>query len=152
MAVRGGPARKYPGNPLGGVIRDVNRRARAMKRRPPPEDGTPAQVEEVPAPRPEPRPAPAPAAGPLAAVVVSGEDGRAGWVFPWPHVAAPVVTAVAVDPEPGTDRETVYAVLEDVAGGRVVVRVWQVGRGGRAGTCRPAGPGVAVHLTAVPLP
>ncbi|MCY0957753.1 hypothetical protein [Streptomyces sp. H27-H5] len=85
---------------------------------------------------------------PVAAVVVSDEDGRAAWTLPRPFSRPPVVTVAVVDPDPGDGREAPTVVLEAVEVDQVRVRVWLVGRG----EVRPAGPGVRVHLTAVRLP
>ncbi|MGJ5693534.1 hypothetical protein ACM6RM_10190, partial [Streptomyces pratensis] len=66
-----------------------------------------------------------------------------------PHLQAPVLTAVAVDPEPGAGRP-VFAVLEEVAPGYAVVRVWRARPRRGQGVVDAAGAGVTVHLTATP--
>lgn len=151
MALRGGPARRLTGNPLGGMLRDLDRRSRATTRR-----SRPTGIPEGPEGRQEPSPAPPPlpparAVGPLAVVVETGEDGRARWAYPVPLAAPPVLTAVAVDPAPGDEDCTVLVALEEVTAGYAVVRVWRTRP--RHGSGVPAGAGVRVHLTAsVPGP
>lgn len=147
MAMRGSAARRLPGNPLGGLLRDIDRRTRtttsrrsARLERPAPEAAPP---QPAPAAAP-PAPAPAPSA---VGVVVTGLDGRARWTYPEPHLRAPVLTAVAVDPEPGAGRP-VFAVLEEVAPGYAVVRVWRTRPRRGQGVVDPVGAGLAVHLTA----
>jgi hypothetical protein len=142
MAMRGSPARRIVGNPLGSVLATLDQRTRVAARTRAPGGGPrevqePAPVERVQA-----------AAWPSAAVLTTGEDGRARWEFPAPYAAAPAVTAVAVDPDPGDEERTVFAVLEEVAAWYVVLRVWRTkGRRG-AGVAEPAGAGVKVHVTA----
>jgi len=145
MAMRGGPARRVVGNPLAGVLGHLDQRARIGGR-----------TRTSAGPRQEPAAAPAvvtgPVAapgGPLAAVVATGEDGRAVWAFPAPYAAPPAVTATALDPDPGDDERTVWAVLEEATTGRATVRVWR-SRGRRgSGVAEPVGAGVLVHLIAV---
>jgi hypothetical protein len=81
-------------------------------------------------------------------VVETGEDGRATWTFPAFYSGRPVVTATAVDPEPGDDERTVWATLEEVTAWCVVVRVWRSRPRRGTGVAEPAGPGVRVHLMA----
>lgn len=135
MAVRGTPASRLQGNPLGGMLRDLNRRSRSTTRR----RGSKPTAVEGPAGRQGAR-GPAGADGTVvaAAVVHTGEDGRA--VFLLPEGGGFVVTAVAVSSEP------VIVTLEDPAGGQVVLRAWRV----TPGVVEPVGAGVAVHVTAVP--
>ncbi|MFJ8852378.1 hypothetical protein [Streptomyces sp. NPDC102437] len=146
MALRGSAARRSPDNPLGGVLRDLDRRTRSMEHQP----------KSTPAPGPtgppgDAGPAGPPGPSPAAAVVVTDEDGRATWTLVPELPAPPVISAVAVDPERGDGPLTVTA--EDVTGAAVTVRVWRtrpvLGLG-----LLPAvpAPGVTVHLTATPPP
>ncbi|MFJ4627203.1 hypothetical protein [Streptomyces sp. NPDC088847] len=147
MAVRGGPTRRVVGNPLAGVLGHIDQRARigGRKRTSAPEDGI------VPLPPAAPVAAPG---GPLAAVVATGEDGRARWEWAVPYGASPVVVAVAVDPDPGDEQRTVWATLEEVTSWYATVRVWQSRARRSPGVAAPAGPGVLVHVmaTAVQCP
>ncbi|MBT3161527.1 hypothetical protein HTV80_00160 [Streptomyces sp. Vc74B-19] len=175
MATRGSAARRLPGNPMGGVLREVSRQARAASRTPgrrgeqgprgeqgSPGDPGPAGEQGVPGPPGDPGPrgerGPAgeqgppgePGRPPAAAIVSTGTDGRATWTYPQPFTDPPVLSALAVDPAPGDDR-MVMAVLEEASTTRAVVRVWRtqplLGLGLLPVT--PAGAGVHVHLTAV---
>ncbi|CAL9538765.1 hypothetical protein [Streptomyces sp. enrichment culture] len=139
MAIRGTPARRVVGNPLAGVLRGLDQRTRVATR-----TRVTGAREETPAPPPS---AP-PSAGLAAAVVETGADGRAQWVFPAPFAAAPAVSAVAVDPEPGDDERTVWAVVEEVTSWCLVVRAWRTRPRRGAGVAEPCGPGVRVHVTA----
>ena len=146
MAMRGGPARRLTGNPLGGMLRDLDRRTRTTTRR----TGTPAGQGEgraQPLPPPPPPP-PVVRPGPVAAVVVTGEDGRARWTYPRAYAGAPVLTAVAVDPAPDDDERTATVALEEVTSTYAVVRVWKTRPRRGAGVVSPAGDGVRVHVTA----
>ncbi|MDQ1018983.1 hypothetical protein [Streptomyces afghaniensis] len=144
MAIRGTPARRVVGAPLVGVLRSLDQRARIAGR-----------TRTSSAPREEdPRP-PQPTrtvslGGPVAAVVETGEDGRATWTFPAPYSGRPVVTVAVVDPEPGDDERTVWAALEEVTAWCVVVRVWRSRPRRGAGVAEPAGPRLRVHLMALP--
>ncbi|MFF4900412.1 hypothetical protein [Streptomyces sp. NPDC001068] len=132
-----------PGNPLGGVLRHLDTRARIAGRTRTSGPG----VQDAPPATPA-----APvrvAAGPAAAVLTTGEDGRARWEFPAPYAAAPAVQAVAVDPEPEDEDRTVLVALEEVTTWYVVVRVWRTRARRGQGVAAPAGPGVRVHLAAV---
>jgi len=138
MAMRGSPARRIVGNPLGSVLTSLDQRTRrvAVRRTRAEQDqallATPVRV----------------AARPAAAVLTTGEDGRARWTFPAPYGAVPAVSAVAVDPDPGDEERTVVVALEEVTTWCLVVRVWRTrGRRG-SGVAEPAGPGVAVHVSA----
>lgn len=143
MAMRGSPARRIVGNPLGSVLSTLDQRTRRVGVRRPssgPSERDPALAEAPPVRA---------AAWPAAAVATTGEDGRARWVFPAPHATAPAVTAVAVDPAPDEDDRTVVVALEEVTTWCVVARAWHTrGRRG-AGVAEPAGPGVRVHLVAL---
>ncbi|MER6367457.1 hypothetical protein ABT255_03590 [Streptomyces mirabilis] len=144
MATRGTPARRLVGNPLGGVLRNLDQRARIAGRTR--TSGAPREQDSVPQ---EPtRTTPWAAGGPVAAVLETGEDGRAAWTFMTPYSGRPAVTAVAVDPEPGDDERTVWATLEEVTAWCVVVRVWCSRPRRGAGVAEPAGPGLSVHLMA----
>ncbi|MGW3971224.1 hypothetical protein ACWEFD_18230 [Streptomyces ardesiacus] len=140
MAMRGSPARRIVGNPLGSVLSTLDRRTRVAGRR-----GTPPREQEPPEPVPVPVRV---AVRPAAAVLTSGEDGRARWVFPAPYGAAPAVSAVAVDPAPADEERTVVVALEEVTAWCVVVRVWRTRARRGSGVAEPAGAGVSVHLVA----
>ncbi|MET9462951.1 hypothetical protein ABZY05_49690 [Streptomyces canus] len=149
MAQRGTPARRLVGNPLGGVLRNLDQRARIAGRT----RTSGAPLERDPAPQDVTRTPPqAAAGGVVAAVLETGEDGRVQWSFPAAYGTRPAVTAVAVDPEPGDDERTVWAALEEVTAWCAVVRVWRSRPRRGTGVAEPAGPGVAVHLVAVPPP
>ncbi|MDI9829678.1 hypothetical protein [Streptomyces sp. KAU_LT] len=141
MAIRTSPSRTMPGNALGGVLRDLDTRARIAGRR----RTTGLNFEQDPGPEQAPVHQ---ATGPAAAVLTTGEDGRARWEFPAPYGGLPACMAVAVDPEPGEEERTVVVALEEVTTWCLVVRVWRTrGRRG-AGVAEPAGAGVAVHVSA----
>ncbi|UQA97464.1 hypothetical protein [Streptomyces halobius] len=72
-------------------------------------------------------------------MVVTGEDSRATWTLPAPLDAPPVVTALV------EGDGLLLAVLEDATPQAVTVRVWTL-----VPRRAPAGPGIAVHLTAAP--
>jgi hypothetical protein len=140
MAMRGSPARRIVGNPLGSVLSTLDRRTRVAGRR-----RTPPREQE------QPPPAVAPvrvAARPAAAVLTTGEDGRARWVFPAPYGVAPAVSAVAVDPAPQDEERTVVVALEEVTAWCVVLRVWRTRARRGSGVTEPAGAGVRVHVAA----
>ncbi|WP_143672373.1 hypothetical protein [Streptomyces sp. OK228] len=141
--MRGSPARRIVGNPLGSVLANLDQRTRVAARR--------RTTGSAPSEQ-DPPPAEAPvrvAAWPAAAVLVTGEDGRAQWAFPAPYAAAPAVSAIAVDPAPEEDDRTVLVALEEVTTWCVAVRVWRT-RGRRGtGVAEPAGAGVRVHVTAL---
>lgn len=140
MAMRGGAARRLPGNPLGGLLRDMDRRTRTTTRRARP--AGPPQPEAEPAAEPAPRPAER-----QAAVLTTGEDGRLRWTYGQPFGQPPVLTAVPVDPAPDSDLGTVVVALEAVTETYAYARAWRVGQRGKAVA---AGPGVTVHMTASP--
>ncbi|WP_328638352.1 hypothetical protein [Streptomyces canus] len=145
--MRGSPARRVVGNPLAGVLVHLDQRARIGGRK----RTTPAEpLEEDPTPR-TPAPVAAPGA-PLTAVLTTGEDGRVRWDFPAPYGRVPAVTAAAVDPDPGDDERTVWAVLEEVTGWYATVRVWQTRPRRGTGVAAPAGAGVRVHVMAAAVP
>lgn len=152
MALRGGSARRMPGNALGGMLRDLDRRTRTTTRRTgPPRQTDPGPVEPREGPRGDRGPA-GPAGPPgsstqAVTVAVTGEDGRARWEFDETFQAAPVLTALPVDPDPEGDR-TVTAALEAVTAAYAVVRVWRTRPRRGQGVADPAGPGISVHLTA----
>lgn len=146
MAMRGTPARRMVGNPLGGVLRSLDQRARIAGR--PRASGAP--LERDPAPQAVTHTTPVAAPGGLvAAVLPTSEDGRATWTFPVPYEGRPVVMATVLDPEPGDDERTAWAALEEVTAWCVVVRVWRSRPRRGAGVAEPAGSGVSVHLTAI---
>ncbi|MGA5202822.1 hypothetical protein [Streptomyces variegatus] len=149
MAMRGSPARRVVGSPLAGILGHLDQRARiGGQRRTARTEGT---REEDPLPTEPARPVAAPG-GPLAAVLATEEDGRARWAFPAPYGAVPAVTATAVDPDPGDDDRTVWAVLEEVTGWYATVRVWQTRPRRGTGVAAPAGAGVRVHVMAAAVP
>lgn len=147
MALRGGPTRRLPGNPLGGMLRDLDRRTRTTRRKPRPlGEPQPAEMlEDLQEPQ-----GPPSALTHAVTIAVTGEDGRARWDFPAPFPTALVLTALPVDPEPGDDR-TVTAALETVTEAYAVVRVWRTRPKRGQGVADPAGAGVLVHLTATAL-
>lgn len=140
MAVRGTPGRRMVGNPLGGILRDLDRRTRMATRRSGKRaPGGASEAEPAPAVPgpPGPRgPRGLAGRGVLACVeLVTGEDGRARWDLPDTGGVVPVVSAVCVAEEPSV------ATLESVTAGLVVVRVWSVSSG-------RARVRAVVHLTA----
>lgn len=146
MALRGSAARRSPDNPLGGVLRDLDRRTRSIEHQP-----KSAPVQGPPGPPGEPGPEGPPGPAPAAAVVVTDEDGRATWTLSPALPAPPVVGAVAV--ALGWDDGPLTVTAEEVTGAAVTVRVWRtrpvLGLG-----LLPAvpAPGVSVHLTATEHP
>ncbi len=143
MGLRGGPTRRLPGNALGGMLRDLDRRSRT----PSPGRGRRREQEAQEDMRQEPMTAAA--AVPVAAVAVTGEDGRARWKFPAPLTATPVLTALPVDPAPDDDERTVTVAVEEVTPWYAVVRVWRTRPRRGQGVASPVGEGVRVHLVAV---
>lgn len=143
MAHRGSPARRIVGNPLGGLLGEVGRRARPTSRRssragmPLETDPDGSEVTRLVQP-----------AGPTAAVAETDDEGRVRWTFGRTFAAPPVLTALPVDPDPDDDR-AVTAVLEEVGTWYAVVRVWRTRPKRGQGVVEPAGPGVLLHLTAV---
>ncbi|MFE0763676.1 hypothetical protein [Streptomyces smyrnaeus] len=124
------------GNPMGGLLRDIDRRSRSTTRR-----GRSPKPREEAGPLPEPVELPPRAGG----VVVTRFDGRARIEYGAAGFAgAPVITAVPVDPAPSDDEVTVFAVVEEVDQEAAVVRVWRLGDV----PLSPAGPGIRVHVTA----
>lgn len=148
MALRGSPARRLQDNPLGGLLRDLDRRARSTTRR----RGRPApQPVTEPQQPPEPPRPPVRVRQDAAAVLVSGDDGRAVWRFAVPYPSAPVLTALVVTPEPDGD-QAVIAVAESVDAEGAVLRVWVTRPLRGTGVVEPAGAGMEVHVTARTLP
>ncbi|MEU6594803.1 hypothetical protein ABZ923_37350 [Streptomyces sp. NPDC046881] len=144
MAIRGTPARRVVGAPLVGVLRSFDQRARIAGRT----RTSSAPREQDPGPAESTRPAGL--GGPVAAVMETGEDGRATWTFPASYSGRPAVTATAVDPEPSDDERTVWATLEEVTAWCAVVRVWRSRPRRGAGVAEPVGPGLRVYLMALP--
>ncbi|MFE9127838.1 hypothetical protein ACFYOF_20925 [Streptomyces sp. NPDC007148] len=143
MGLRGGPTRRLPGNALGGMLRDLDRRSRM------PSPGRGRRREQE-AQEGEPGIAPRTAAAvPAASVAVTGEDGRARWKFPTPYAAPPVLTALPVDPDPSDDERTVTVAVEEITTWYAVVRVWQTRPRRGHGVASPVGEGVRVQLVAV---
>ncbi|MFF5968289.1 hypothetical protein ACFY64_32105 [Streptomyces collinus] len=148
MAMRGTAARRVVGAPLVGVLRTLDQRTRVAART----RTTGLPLEKDPTGREATRLAPVAApVGLVAAVLETGEDGRVTWTFPEAYSGRPAVTATAVDPEPGDDERTVWATLEEVTTWCVTLRVWRSRPRRGTGVAEPAGPGVAVHLTAAAL-
>ena len=125
---------------MGSLLRDMDRRTRTTTRR----AGTAgAQQQEASPPADEPT---APRAAERQAVVaVTEEDGRLRWTYSRPFAQLPVLTAVPVDPAPGSGFGPVVVALEDVTETYADVRAWRVGQQEEAAA---AVPGVSVHLTA----
>lgn len=139
MAMRGGPARRLVGNPLGGVLRASERAARRPTRRAPapgPVEVSPELRESVQA-----RPVAVTGAAGAAAVVSTVPGGRAVWC-PDPGLGELVVSAVVAGP----GGPYAVSVLEDQPG-RVVLQVWELVRHGRGMRWAEAGAGVRVHVT-----
>lgn len=151
MARRGGPSRRMQNNPLGGILRDLDRRSRSSTRR----GGKREPAPPVEGPRGQ-RGARGPAGPPgglpgAATVLVTGDDGRAVWDYPEHFDQAPVLTAVAVDPDPDGG-DPVTATVERVDEAHAVLRVWWLRPRPASGVIEPAGAGVRVHVTAMPVP
>lgn len=138
MAVRGTPAMQLRGNALGGVLRDLNRRTRSTTKRRGP---TPKTVEGQ---RGERGRDGRPGTIVAAALKHTDEDGYAEWEFPKPYGTPPVVGATAVSGGPAV------AVIDEVTGSRVRVRVWNLLSSSASGVIAPVGGGITVHLTACP--
>ncbi len=145
-SLRGTAARRVVGAPLVGVLRTLHQRTRVAalartSRAPLEKDLTGQEVT---------RPTPVAACVvPAAAVLETGEDGRATWSFPETFSGRPVVTAAAVDPEPDDDERTAWATLEQVTSWCFTVRVWcSRPLRGEASVAAPAAEGGAAHLTA----
>lgn len=140
MAMRGSPMRRVVGNPLGGVLRDLDRRSRpTTRRRGPCEEEPPPVVLEGPRGSEGPPGPPGPARYLAAAVVATGGDGRARWTYPTPFSAPPALTALSSGSGP------TVPVVEEITATYAVVRVWTL-----AGS--PTSAGLRVHLTAAPGP
>jgi hypothetical protein len=127
MGMRGGPTRRIVGNPLGGILRDVDRRTRSTTRR--------RSAGGAPAPQPGPEQPPAVRQRVAATVLETDDTGRALWVFPYPFARPPVLSALPSGDQP------FLTVAEEVTETGAVVRVW-------AALGLPAGPGVSVHVRA----
>ncbi|MFC8332715.1 hypothetical protein [Streptomyces olivaceus] len=88
----------------------------------------------------------------MTAVVTTGEEGRARWVFPAAFSRPPVLSAVPVDPDPADDGRTVTVAVEEVGTWYATVRVWRTRPLRGSGVVEPAAPGVLVHLVAFARP
>ncbi|MET9818348.1 hypothetical protein [Streptomyces sp. NPDC006355] len=145
MAMRGGPSRRLTGNPLGGMLRDLDRQTRRTTRRSRPTSAEEPREERPAPPEPVPPPVPVLRPGPVAAAVVSTvPGGRAVWL-PDPAHGELVVSAVVAGPGGP------YTVNVLEAGpGRVVLQVWELVRHGRGMRWAEAGAGVRVHVTGSP--
>lgn len=140
MAMRGGPARRLVGNPLGGVLRASERAARRPTRR----TGAPAPVQDVPEAVEaveEARTTARTGRVDAAAVVSTVPGGRAVWC---PDLALGELVISAVVAGPGGP--FTVSVLEDEPG-RVVLQVWELVRQGRGMRWKEAGACVRVHVT-----
>lgn len=139
MAMRGGAMRRMPGNPLGGMLRDLDRRARTTTR----SAGRRAPAGDPPAgeagPQGERGPAGPPGRSTAAAIATTGDDGRARWTFPAPYDVPPVLAALPAGQTP------LVPAVEEVTAAHAVVRLWTL-------TGSSAGAGVHVHLMASPGP
>ncbi|MFJ8143267.1 hypothetical protein [Streptomyces sp. NPDC096013] len=155
MAVRGSAARRTL-DPMGGVLRDLDRQSRTLSRKPGRRGQQGERGEQGPQGEPGPPGAPGergeqgpPGAPPVGAVLTTEEDGRALWTYGVPFAAPPVISALPVDPHPQDDH-TVIVTLEEVTSSSATVRVWRtqplLGLGLLPAI--PAGAGVQVHLTA----
>ncbi|MEW2568297.1 hypothetical protein [Streptomyces sp. NPDC047070] len=154
MAMRGSPRHRVQGNPLGGILRNLERQARSTttgtaRSRTPTVRVPPAEAE--PGPRGLPGPPGRPGIAGDATVVVTGKDGRARWQYSESFAVAPVITAVAVDPDPGGE-QTVTVALEEVEAAYAVVRVWRTRPRRGQGVALPADAGVSVHMAAMRRP
>lgn len=144
MAVRGMPTSRIPGNPMAGVLRDLNRAARRSRRRPRPEQ--PEPLDGTPAPRPaESRRAAALWSGPAATVAVTDANGMASWRFALPFELPPVIGALPVSRGVLGRGEALTVDIQDVSPEAVIVRVWRI----TSDSVLVAPAGVQVHLTAV---
>lgn len=151
MALRGSSARRSTSSPLTSVLRDLDRRTRSAQNQkarpgpagPPGKDGAEGRPGKA---------APT-AVAPVAAVVLTGRDGRATWVYETPLATAPVIGALVHDLAPD-GATTLTVVLEAATPTQATVRVWRtrplLGLGLLPAV--PAGEGVAIHLTATPVP
>lgn len=136
MALRGGMARRVPGNPMASILRDIDRRTRTTTRRARPAART--EPDEQPT-EPEPAPAQAAPKPPVQAAVVvaafavvTGEDGGVRVEFPRPF-AAPVVVASVIG------SASAVAVVDEVASSHAHVSVL-------SGTDSRRTPGSSVHV------
>ncbi|MFE0545221.1 hypothetical protein [Streptomyces sp. NPDC058891] len=143
MGLRGGPTRRLPGNALGGMLRDLDRRSRT------PSPGRGRRREQKAAQSERQEAAQTAAVAPAATVAVTSEDGRAHWKFPACFATPPVLTAVPVDPDPEDDERTVTVAVEEVTTWYAVVRVWRTCPRRGHGVASPVGDGVRVHLVAI---
>ncbi|MFF4385629.1 hypothetical protein ACFY0G_02365 [Streptomyces sp. NPDC001552] len=131
---------RIPGNPMAGVLRDLTRSARTMRRRP-----RPTPTEDAPPPRTEARRAAALWSGPAATVAETDANGMASWRFSLPFELPPVIGALPVTRGVLGRGEALTVSVEDVSPEAVIVRVWRV----TSDSVLVAPAGVQVHLTAV---
>ncbi|MCX5326270.1 hypothetical protein [Streptomyces sp. NBC_00120] len=148
MAMRGSATWRTPGSPMVSFLRDIDRRTRTTTRRSRP--ATPPQPPKEAGP--EPATVSLAAAPPtvVAAVVETGEDGRAQWEFPPAFSRPPALTALPVDPNAADDTGTFVAALESVSETHAELRVWRTRPLPDLGAVEPAGAGIRVHVTATP--
>lgn len=141
MAVRGSALRRSTEGPLAGVLRDLDQRSRRMetrrRTRPPESEPEPGP----PGPRGKPGPPGAPGRTVAAAVLTTGQDGRATW-HPDPAHGLLVLAVTA-----GGVEGPYTAAVEEAVPGRVVVHVWCQVRAGRGLRWADAPEGTAVHVT-----
>ncbi|MCM1964826.1 hypothetical protein [Streptomyces sp. G1] len=148
MAVRGTPTRRVPGNPMAGVLRDLQRSARTMRRTRKPREAEQVDPPIVLTSHPVPKRPAALWAGPAARVAVTNANGMASWAFSPPFDRSPVIGAVPVTRGVLGRGEALTVTIEEVSPEAVTVRVWRI----TADAALVAPPGVGVHLTAVPAP
>ncbi|WP_327385081.1 hypothetical protein [Streptomyces sp. NBC_01207] len=144
MAVRGMPTSRIPGNPMAGVLRDLNRAARRSRRRPRPEESESVDGAPTPPPRGD-RRAAALWSGPAATIAATDANGMASWRFPLPFEVPPVIGALPFTRGVIGRGEALTVSIEDVSPEAVIVRVWRI----TSDSVLVAPAGVAVHLTAV---
>lgn len=126
MALRNTPGKRLVGNPLGGILRDLDRQTRRTTRR----RGSTRPAAAVEGQEAE-------QGTPLAAVVATDGDGRVRWEYEGRFAAPPVLSALPVSGVP------IVATVEEVTAGYAVLQTW-------VGTARA--PYVTLHVTAVEGP
>ncbi|UJV42998.1 hypothetical protein [Streptomyces sp. AMCC400023] len=122
MAVRNTPGKRLVGNPLGGILRDLDRQARRTTRRRGVRPSVAVETGQDEA-----------GSGLLIAALATDGDGRVRWHYPDRFAAPPILSALAVAAVP------VVVTVEEVTAAHAVLRTW-VGKA-------PA-PYVALHVTA----
>ncbi|MBA0053421.1 hypothetical protein E0L36_21850 [Streptomyces sp. AJS327] len=127
-------ARRVPGNPMGSILRDIDRRTRTTTRRARPAartepDEQPTEPEPVPV---QTAPKPPTPWGVAAFTLVTGEDGGVQVEFPRPF-ASPVVVASVIG------SASAVAVVDEVTSSHAYVSVLR-------GTDARRAPGSSVHV------